>query len=846
MKKSKFLKKSLAMLLALMLVVAMIPLSASAALPEGFDLSSIVLSETSNRNGGKIVDLGEGVNVKVSEKSEKIWLFTNEELPADAELRAKGATSTVKEAEITKDGVELLLKDYMNSENVIELNLYDTSVSVNHVSATYTIKLEQVAGSTNTNIASVTAGKGIYSATVDNVNKQIKVVTARHTSDNPSDKWTENITQNDLNAQITVKTEDPTATVSPKPITADNGDTFTVTSGSKTVTTEYTVVVTEYADAFNSFSVNGVAGVFSDKNKDGVDDTITVSLPKSAIRNAHGDLVPSPSYKVEYAAYGNTSPSVVINYGATKPDGTALGDVATGSTVKFIDFGTFAVDDTVAVDDRVWDNTITVTRLNNDNGAKQTYNLVLQLEKSENTAITHVQMDNTIGEVEGDKITAELPVNKTNAAGTNDPTDLTYVTVKLYTDKTVSKIIVNGAEQNQKNVGATEIEWVFNNVNLDAERIVTVYAEDSNKTQQYKISATIATNQTDATITGFKMVNGTTEANVKFTGKNEITVTVPYMTFGVQNWKIYATPSSGAKVQWAGNGTTWHDVINGTTTGKDVDGLKNNIANGDAKLTQKFRAVNKNNESIWTEYNVIVKLADPASADVALTDLEFTAQNNLNDQSAFRAITDENTFDANVQTNTDLTNSTVTALVPPSLTTASDVANHEKFQNIVTSYEVKNNGVAFIRKTEDSNEYYVLLSALTNDDTKNQLTASVIAADGGFTDGIANYSGGDKILVLPEEAARAALLAQGTQNLDTISASYWYGGKVVTAYGITYDIVEKSDIAEDEAKLESLSVGTFDDFTITADKITGTIPYSLTKAAGAENDVKNALLLPST
>ena len=72
MKKSKFLKKSLAMLLALMLVVAMIPLSASAALPEGFDLSSIVLSETSNRNGGKIVDLGTGVNVKVSEKSDNI------------------------------------------------------------------------------------------------------------------------------------------------------------------------------------------------------------------------------------------------------------------------------------------------------------------------------------------------------------------------------------------------------------------------------------------------------------------------------------------------------------------------------------------------------------------------------------------------------------------------------------------------------------------------------------------------------------------------------------------------------------------------------------------------------
>ena len=45
MNKSKFLKKSLAMLLALMLVVAMIPLSASAALPD--DLVDLYV------NGGK-------------------------------------------------------------------------------------------------------------------------------------------------------------------------------------------------------------------------------------------------------------------------------------------------------------------------------------------------------------------------------------------------------------------------------------------------------------------------------------------------------------------------------------------------------------------------------------------------------------------------------------------------------------------------------------------------------------------------------------------------------------------------------------------------------------------------
>ena len=837
MKKSKFLKKSLAMLLALMLVVAMIPLSASAALPEGFDLSSIVLSEKSNRNDGQIVDLGTGVNVKVSEKSESIWLFTNEALPTGAELRAKGATSTVKEAAVTTTGVELPLKDYMNSENVIELNLYDTTVSLNHVSATYTIKLEQVAGSTNTNIASVTADKGIYSATVDNVNKQIKVVTARHTSNKPDEEWTENITQNALDAQITVKTEDPTATVSPASITADNGDTFTVTSGSKTVTTEYTVVVTEYADAFNSFSVNGVAGVFSDKNKDGVDDTITVSLPKSAIYNTHGDLITSPSYKVEYAAYGNTAPSVVINGEATKTDGkTAVGNVTTGTTVMFTNFGT------LAKDGNVWDNTVTVTRLNNDNGAQQTYNLVLQLEKSENTAITHVQMDNTIGEVDGNKITAELPVYKTINGGNRTETTLAVkngqggVNVKLYTDKTVDKIIVNGVTNSNPTDKITEYEWTFEHVDLSAERIVTVYAENTNKTQQYKISATIATNQTDATITGFKMVKGTTEADVEFTGKNEITVTVPYMTFGVQDWKIYATPSSGAKVQFGQsddndpvNHGKWWDLVNGQTTGANIGGFSRNIADGNDKLTQTFRAVNKNNESIWTEYKVIVKLADPASADVALTDLEFTAQTNLNDQSAFRAITDENTFDANVQTNTDLTNSTVTALVPPSL---QDNPEQKGWQNIVTSYKVKNNGVAFIRKTKDNNEYYELLSSLTNDEKKDQLTASVIAADGIFTDGKSDYYGGNQILVLPEEVARYAILNQNqhSKNYVQINAGNNFAdtGKKISSYGITYKIVEKSDIAEDEAKLESLSVGTFDDFTITADKITGTIPYSLT------------------
>ena len=820
MKKSKFLKKSLAMLLALMLVVAMIPLGAAAA---GTDFGSIYVSDTQGASG-TVVDLDSTFTVDVNDEAKAVYLRTNEDLNGQGlELRAKSAKSTVTETAIETTMTELTLDEYKTADGTIELVLYRIDRTPNEVVAEYSMKLNFVDKSTNTDIASVTAGKGIYSATVDNTNKQIKVVAARHTV-NATQDWDEVNDQGDLDAKITVSTGDNKGTINGSTgteiVNADNGDTFTVTSESGTVTSEYTVVVSEYKDAFTSFTVNGVAGVISDENEDDVPDTITVTLPKTAILDSYGDVIANPTYKVEYAAYGNTAPSVKID-GVVDSEGNQI-DVTTGSNVTFKDFGTKGT----------YSEEITVTRLSNKNGATQMYNLVLQLEKSDNTAITHVQMDKTIGEVEGDTITAELPVNI--GSGTNTPTDLTYVDVTLYTDTTVSNIVVNGKNptSHTEDAVAQEIAWYFENVDLDAERIVTVYAED-NSTQQYKISATIATNQSDASITGFHMVSPSgTEADVEFTGSNEITVTVPYMTFGVQNWKVYATPSSGAKVQ-VGDNNSWYDVINGVHTGADIGGLGRNIANGSDSLKANFRAVNKNNESIWKEYTVIVKLGTPASADVALTDLTFTAQNNLSDKSAFRAITEENTFDANVQTNTDKSKSTVTAEVPPSLTTASDVADADYFQNVVTDYKVRNNGVVFV-----SGDGYIYnpISVLNNDIDSDNLTASVIGSDNLYYGNTkkAAFVGGSKILLLPEEVARAAMLSRN--NNGQIVSNFEYKGKTAIEYGVTYNIVEKTAVAEEKAVLESLSIGDFDDFTISGDKITATLPYSLTTDTDDVND----------
>ncbi len=80
MKKSKFLKKSLAMLLALMLVVAMIPLSAAAS---PVNLGAIYVD-------GNRVELAESMTVDVTDQSlnNGFSITTNEDLrKLDAELR---------------------------------------------------------------------------------------------------------------------------------------------------------------------------------------------------------------------------------------------------------------------------------------------------------------------------------------------------------------------------------------------------------------------------------------------------------------------------------------------------------------------------------------------------------------------------------------------------------------------------------------------------------------------------------------------------------------------------------------------------------------------------------------
>ena len=96
MKKSKFLKKSLAMLLAVMLVVAMIPLSASADTPllrrvdvhAGGQVVQTTAGEAANTYVGEIPNLSENITLEVLTGSGNQVFYTRETSTATEDVPA--------------------------------------------------------------------------------------------------------------------------------------------------------------------------------------------------------------------------------------------------------------------------------------------------------------------------------------------------------------------------------------------------------------------------------------------------------------------------------------------------------------------------------------------------------------------------------------------------------------------------------------------------------------------------------------------------------------------------------------------------------------------------------------
>jgi len=868
MKKSKFLKKSLAMLLALMLVVAMIPLSAAAEqAPSSLGLRYITVNGntvdlTESSPTVQVTDLGAAAIVKLTADLKdhyELWALSpdgisHEEITTSGEdvpasyFTVNGDTATFKLAVVDTKG------DNMSSND----KQYDA----------WTITLEKVTAAVTTNVE-VTKGAGVAKVDkVDNENKIVYLTLARHTGTqnyaaDPAD-WTQT-TQDNMNAEITV-TGLERATVSDgtakgNSITvadADNGKTFQVTSASGGNTSTFTIVA-EYEDALESFSVDGAEGLITDENKDDVPDTITVTLPKDAILDKWGHAVTDPSFVVEYAVKGDVHCTVAIKDKNGNDVDEENKTITNKDTVPFAGL-------TNAAD---WTGTVTVTRWDK---AVQAYNLIVKLEDSTETGIEYVRVNTTEATASGDtSFHAVLPKNYNG----NIDTKREKVNVVIRTIPSITSVQINNASGKSPVVNMEEIisdtdpdyvsgqtAWKLPKdvtINATGTVVITLTAEDGSTKGTYTLTTEMAQANTDASITAFYI--GDYKAQLtKSGGVNQediFTVTVPYMTLNVANLPIYATPSAGAKVQYTDSNSSTFDLINGYHTASN---LVANYVNGKTVTTgwnlgsqiptagyleTKVTAVDKSDDTVKQDYIIRVQLSTDIATGNRLETLDFTAQptSNNNDRAIMHAIDeDENVFKANVWENTDTSNNvgTINLYVPQSL-----IDNKEgKYNNVVLDYTTKDRGVAFavINGTTAAGKDVRLakLSCTENDQSTSWISGTVInstqddmtgdisgvnisATDGSLKDGWNSQwkTEVDTIVVLPEKIARAV---EGGYAHDTRTEKDVIESSKIWKYGTVYSVKIESQEYKHDRDLISFKVGSS---VLTVNEAEGTIEGTL-------------------
>ena len=857
MKKSKFLKKSLAMLLALMLVVAMIPLGASAAEAPAGVLRYITVGVAGDADSYATVDLQDGAPAyQVRSLSADLSVKLAAELVGNYELQALAAESVDTE-EITVTGTTLDADKYFTKTGdktaTISLQLVDTkgtpATSDDTKYAPYVITLNQVDARTTTNLSEdVVLGRGVYSAEVDNVNKVINVVLARNTATHDS-IWNDGY-QKELKAEITVTPVDGATVDGGNTVSANDGATFTVTSESKGNHSTYKVVAT-YKDAIKTFSVDGVKGVISDEDKNDVPDTITVTLPKDAINDEWGYNDPaSNTFAVEYEVEGNVHCTVGIydQYSSAVDENIVSEDEVT--------FADLTIDD-------VWNGYVKVTRLGKDGDipegdAIQVYDLVVRLQPDADTDITYARVDRTIASVDLDNgtITAELPANVGNDTTTGAPTNLASVELNLYTAATTSKVVVNGKDMDPVTEGSDYSDgrkaWRAYGVNLSTTAIVTVYAEDGVTTRQYTVNAKLAQARSDASITAFYI--GDYEGVITQSGgantPDVITVTVPYMTLEVTNLPIYATASAGAKVQFTFESGVVRDVINGYHKAGDIN-LGGTIRVNDG-LTTTITAIDKIDETVTQDYTVRVVLDKPAATGNRLEGLHFTAQpiTNDSDRDIMHAIDeDENVFTANVWENTDSSNNvgTINLKIAPSL-----MDNREGyFNNVVTDFTTVDGGVAFAVINQDidvenptGDVRLALLDATDSDASDSVITGTIL--DNDHSNATINgkpvdpdnwdsswYKEVNTVVVLPEEIARQVLVGGAKVANKTNNDTNRISAEECVKQGTVYKVEIEEDLHSSEDDLISFTVGDTELTVNTSNNtISGVLPWSATDADG--------------
>ena len=799
MKKSKFLKKSLAMLLAVMLVVAMIPLSASAAgaLPELNKLyvDGYAVNVSGTTFAADVKHDAPQVNLKVETGS----LGTNE---GNATLSVVKADTSAKET-VDENGKDISLSQWATAtENGYTLTL-ELLAADKATSKTFTVELTKVSYGTTASLESeATPGVGTYKVAVNNADHKIDLTVPKGyaAAGKPGATFTVKTQDNATLAKgnCSSVTQDPNYSNQYTINVKADKQTFTVTSESGKNTVTWTVNVTE-VDGLTSFALGDYEGTISGS-------TVTVEIPKSELYDDFGDFT-DIVLPVNYETYHIQTTVQIAGKQYTN------GDNLTIPALKSYNVN-------------VWTNKQIVLSCANISNV-QTYTLNVVVKESANTAITYAQFDNEIATVDGESISAVLPVKKADGKATS----LDKVQVILYTDASENIKSISGfvkANTNYQTVSGKTIWYAGANgvqkgtLDLSKSRIITVTAEDGT-TQTYTLSASLAEDKEEAYLqsVSLKSPDGyVADGSIK---NNTITFTVPYMTLNVSDWKVYATPNTSANVV-SGNSA----VINGTTTASTL-GLST-LVTTDNTNKGSIRAVNKNDNSVFQDYTIYVNLQKPAKMGKTLTDLEISIQNNdptddTNEKVSSR-VTAYNSIKADDQsiTITDKglsTGNTGTITLKPanSLSGAKDQWGNDLY-NILTKIETANGGVAFLaHKVGSSYVNAVRLNDLSDDRVD-------------FNGAVMDYSW--NLIVLPEDTART-ILARG--DIGSGYGTTIYENADESATGTVYSFDKKPQDALTYATISNVSVKDHAlSINESTDIITADLPWSVTAETATETD----------
>lgn len=478
MNKSKFLKKSLAIVLSVMMVVAMIPLSASATAENYQFVNTNGITSITTGATDKLTTVVKGTeytNTKV---------YNDEDATEVAVTLSNGydvlfAKVTDKDGEAEDEFTEITATDSVATVEVeagakkVEFFAADEDYDYEENDGTRgtvcTINFEQPKASTSYALKSAIIGEsttdtGAITGTIDNAKKTISFVVPWGYKVN-SDKVIATL-ENPVAGTATIECDVPDRD-------GETAETLSVTNQAGN-TTSYKVYATE-EDCLAGVSVAGVAGVRdTEKNDDGETvylDSYTVTLPLGTTIATAGEVV---KYTMASGVTKVTGATVKVG------SGSAAAAFNNGSKVVFADGDTLTVELTSKADTtKSYDITVNVAQ---SNEAEITAFTATASVGSDPDAQAYTEN----GTIDGDKLNVVLP-----KAAVVTSVDVEFTTS---TGATVSV------------AGYTEDEGVWT-VDLTNPVIVTVTAADGETKKVYELSATKATaTQGNPTISALKMV----------------------------------------------------------------------------------------------------------------------------------------------------------------------------------------------------------------------------------------------------------------------------------------------------------------------------------------------------